>query len=150
MQTGGGGRGFLPPHNLGVQLGVKLPTGKYGGQNVLTGATVGRSLAFFSSGPNSTGGQALDTSMQHGTGSTDAIVGAYYYQPVSRNFDAFVNGQFQSATLENLHCLGQDYRSGTLATVSVGLRYEESPRIVPQFQINVTRKGADQRVGRDS
>lgn len=128
MQTGGGGRDFLPTHNLGVQLGVKLPTGKYGGQNVLTGATVGRSLAFFSSGPNSTGGQALDTSMQHGTGSTDA----------------FVNGQFQSATLENLHGLGQDYRSGTLATVSVGLRYEESPRIVPQFQINVTRKGADQ------
>lgn len=83
-----------------------LPTGKYGSQNVLTGVTVGRSLAFFSSGPNSTGGQALDTSMQHGTGSTDVIVGAYYYQPVSRNFDAFVNGQFQSAAVENLHSLG--------------------------------------------
>lgn len=77
MQTGGGGRGFLPTHNLGVQLGVKLSTGKYGGQNVLTGATVGRSPAFFSSGPNSTGGQTLDTSLQPSTGSTDVIVGAY-------------------------------------------------------------------------
>ncbi|KVW36431.1 hypothetical protein WK95_22295 [Burkholderia ubonensis] len=137
-------QGFLPTHNLGVQLGVKLPTGKYGGQNVLTGATAGRSPVFFSSGPNSAGGQALDASLQPGTGSTDVIVGAYYYQPVSQNFDAFVNGQFQSAVIENLHGLGQDYRPGNLATVSVGLRYEENPRIVPQLQINVTRKSADQ------
>lgn len=137
-------QGFLPTHNLGVQLGVKLPTGKYGGQNTLTGAAVGRSPVFFSSGPNSAGGQTLDTSLQPGTGSTDLIVGAYYYQPVSQNFDAFINGQFQSAVIENLHGLGQDYRPGNQATVSVGLRYEANPKIVPQLQINVTRKSADQ------
>ncbi|HGL6719098.1 transporter [Burkholderia contaminans] len=137
-------QGFLPTHNLGVQLGVKLPTGKYGGQNVLTGATVGRSPVFFSSGPNSANGQALDSSLQPGTGSTDLIVGAYYYQPISQNFDAFINGQFQSAVFENLRGIGEDYRPGNLATVSVGLRYEANPRIVPQLQINVTRKSADQ------
>lgn len=137
-------QGFLPTHNLGLQLGIKLPTGKYGGQNVLTGAAVGRSPVFFSSGPNSAGGQALDTSLQPGTGSTDLIVGAYYYQPVSQNFDAFVNGQFQSAVIENLRGIGQDYRPGNLATVSFGLRYEANPKIVPQLQINVTRKSADQ------
>lgn len=145
MQTGGRvGRVFLRTHNLGVQLGVKLPTGKDSGQNVLTGAAVGRSPAFRSSGPNGAGGQALDTSLQPGTGSTDVIVGAYYYQPVSQNFDAFVNGQFQSAVIEDLHGLGQDYRPGNLATVSVGLRYEKNSRIVPQLQINVTCKSANQ------
>ncbi|WP_246327229.1 transporter [Burkholderia guangdongensis] len=137
-------QGFLPTHNLGVQFGIKLPTGKYGGQNVLTGASAGRSPVFFSSGPNAANGQALDTSLQPGTGSTDLIVGAYYYQPVSQNFDAFVNGQFQSAVIENLHGAGQDYRPGNLATVSIGLRYEANPKIVPQLQINVTRKSADQ------
>ncbi len=137
-------QGFLPTHNLGVQLGVKLPTGKYGGQNVLTGATVGRSPVFFSSGPNGANGQALDTSLQPGTGSTDLIVGAYYYQPVSQDFDAFINGQFQSAVIENLRGIGEDYRPGNLATVSFGLRYEANPKIVPQLQINVTRKSSDQ------
>lgn len=137
-------QGFLPTHNLGVQLGVKLPTGKYGGQNALTGAPVGRSPVFFSSGPNSAAGQALDTSLQPGTGSTDVIVGAYYYQPISQNFDGFINGQFQSAVIENLRGLGQDYRPGNQATVSIGLRYEANPKIVPQLQINVTRKSADQ------
>ncbi|AJE99919.1 lipoprotein [Pandoraea apista] len=136
-------QGFLPTHNLGVQLGVKLPTGAYGGQNVVTGATVGHPV-FFSTGPNAAGGQALDTSLQPGTGSTDIILGAYYYQPVSQDFDAFVNMQFQSAVMERLNQVNADYRPGNLTTVSAGLRYEANPTIVPQLQINVTRKSADQ------
>ncbi|WP_414640203.1 transporter [Bordetella sp.] len=137
-------QGFLPTHNFGLQLGVKLPTGRYGGQNVNTGATVGRNPVFFSSGPNAASNQVVDTSLQPGTGSTDLIVGAYYYQPVSQNFDAFVNGQFQSAVMENLNEPGANYRPGNLTTMSVGLRYEANPRIVPQLQINVTHKSADQ------
>lgn len=136
-------QGFLPTHNLGIQLGVKLPTGRYGGQNVLTGATVGRNPVFFNSGPNAAGGQALDTSLQPGTGSTDLILGAYYYQPVSQDFDAFVNGQFQAAVHQNLRDAGADFRPGNLATASFGLRYEANPHIVPQLQFNVTRKNAD-------
>lgn len=137
-------QGFLPTHNLGVQLGVKLPTGRYGGQNVLTGATVGRNPVFFNSGPNAAGGQALDTSLQPGTGSTDLILGAYYYQPVSQDFDAFVNGQFQAAVMRRLRDAGADFRPGNTATLSFGLRYEANPHIVPQLQFNVTRKNADQ------
>ncbi len=137
-------QGFLPTHNLGVQLGVKLPTGHYGGQNVLTGAAVGRSPSFFSSGPNASAGQALDTSLQPGTGTTDLIVGAYYYQPISQNFDAFINGQFQSAVVENLNQPGADYRPGNMATVSLGLRYEANPKVAPQLQVNIYHKSLDQ------
>ena len=136
-------QGFLPTHNLGVQLGVKLPTGRYGGQNVLTGNTVGRNPVFFNSGPNAAGGQALDTSLQPGTGSTDVILGAYYYQPVSQDFDAFINGQFQAAVHQRLNETGADFRPGNLATMSVGVRYEANPHVVPQLQFNVTRKNAD-------
>jgi len=138
-------QGILPTHNLGVQAGLKLPTGRYGGQNVDTGATVGRSPVFFSTGPNAgPPAQSLDTSLQPGTGSTDLILGAYYYQPVSQNFDAFINGQYQSAFNEKLNQVGGDYRPGNLTTLSFGVRYEENPRWVPQLQVNVTRKSADQ------
>jgi len=61
-------QGLLPTHNLGLQLGVKLPTGQYG------------TAVDFYNGPNA--GSPLDASLQAGTGSTDIIVGAYYYQPV--------------------------------------------------------------------
>ncbi|WP_266158256.1 transporter [Dyella silvatica] len=133
-------QGFLPTHNLGVQFGIKLPTGHYGGQDS-DGNFVGHPTTF-SRGPSL--GQSLDTSLQAGTGSTDLIVGAYYYQPVSENFDAFVNGQFQAAVKEKLDAPGANYRPGNLTSVSVGLRYEAHADWVPQVQINWFHKSADQ------
>ncbi|WP_233840525.1 transporter [Dyella sp. 2HG41-7] len=133
-------QGFLPTHNLGVQFGVKLPTGNDGGQSE-DGNLVGHPVTF-RTGPNL--GQSLDSSLQAGTGSTDLIAGAYYYQPVSQNFDAFVNGQFQAAIHENLNTPGADFRPGNLSTISVGLRYEAHANWVPQLQINWLHKSADQ------
>jgi hypothetical protein len=141
-------QGFLPTHNLGVQLGVKLPTGNYGGQNANTGDFVGRNPVRFSSGPNA--GSALDTSLNVGTGSTDAIVGAYYYQPVSQNFDVFINAQFQGALAHRLDQPGADYRPGNLASLNFGLRYEADPAWVPQLQVNVFHKSRDQGVLADT
>lgn len=123
-------QGLLPTHNLGVQLGVKLPTGHYG------------TAVNFNTGPNA--GTPLDASLQAGTGSTDLIVGAYYYRPVSENFDAFVNGQFQSAVKHKLDQPGNDFRPGNAATMSLGVRYEAHPQWVPQLQVNLLRKSADQ------
>jgi hypothetical protein len=123
-------QGLLPTHNLGVQLGVKLPTGHYG------------TAVNFNSGPDA--GTPLDASLQAGTGSTDVILGAYYYRAVSQNFDAFVNGQFQSAVKHKQDQPGNDFRPGNSATMSVGLRYEAHPQWVPQLQVNLLRKSADQ------
>jgi len=122
-------QGLLPTHNLGVQLGVKLPTGQYG------------TAVNFYSGANA--GTPLDASLQPGTGSTDAIVGAYFYQAISQNFDAFVNGQFQAAVKHKLDQPGNDYRPGNATTLSFGLRYEANPRWVPQLQINLLHKEPD-------
>jgi hypothetical protein len=123
-------QGLLPTHNLGLQLGVKLPTGHYG------------TAVDFNNGPNV--GTPLDASLQAGTGSTDVILGAYYYQAVSQNFDAFVNGQFQSAVMHKQDQPGNDFRPGNSATMSVGLRYEAHPKWVPQVQVNLVRKSPDQ------
>jgi hypothetical protein len=140
-------QGFLPTRNLGVQFGVKLPTGRYGGPDATGTHTVGRHPTAFSTGvlaANPSPDNLLDTSLQAGTGSTDLILGAYYYQPVSQNFDAFVSGQLQAAVKQKLDQFGEDFRPGNQTTVSVGLRYEARPDITPQLQLNVTRKSHDQ------
>jgi hypothetical protein len=123
-------QGFLPTRNLGVQLGVKLPTGHYG------------TAVDFYAGPAA--GTPLDASLQPGTGSTDLIVGAYYYTPVSQDFDFFVNGQFQSAVTHRMDQPGDDYRPGNATNVSLGLRYEHDPAWVPQVQLNLLHKSRDQ------
>jgi hypothetical protein len=123
-------QGLLPTHNLGLQFGVKLPTGQYG------------TAVSFYDGPNA--GTPLDASLQAGTGSTDVIVGAYYYQAISQDFDAFANFQLQSAVAHRLSAPGDDYRPGNNSTLSVGLRYEANPRVIPQLQLNLSRKSADQ------
>jgi hypothetical protein len=123
-------QGLLPTHNLGLQLGVKLPTGRYG------------TAVDFYNGPNA--GSPLDASLQAGTGSTDVIVGAFYYQAVSQNFDAFVNGQFQSAVAHKQDQPGNDFRPGNSSTFSVGLRYEANPKWIPQVQLNVLHRSPDQ------
>jgi hypothetical protein len=123
-------QGFLPTRNLGVQLGVKLPTGQYG------------TAVDFSAGPAA--GTPLDASLQPGTGSTDIILGGYYYTPVSQDFDFIVNGQFQSALTHRMDQPGNDYRPGNSTTLSVGLRYEHAPAWVPQVQVNFLHKSPDQ------
>jgi hypothetical protein len=123
-------QGLLPTHNLGLQFGVKLPTGQYG------------TAVSFYDGPNL--GAPLDASLQAGTGSTDIIVGAYYFQAVSQDFDAFANIQFQSAIIHKMNQPGDDFRPGNAATLSIGLRYESNPRVIPQLQLNLSRKSADQ------
>jgi hypothetical protein len=135
-------QGLLPTHNLGLQIGVKLPTGDYGGGPSASGAVVGRDPTLFTSGPAA--GVPVDASLQPGTGSTDIILGAFYYQPVSQDFDAFANGQFQSAVAEKLDQPGADFRPGNTSTLTVGLRYEADPEIVPQVQINLIHKSKDQ------
>ncbi len=133
-------QGLLPTHALGLELGVKLPTGTYGGQNPATGVTVGRPVNFMS-GPNA--GAALDTDLQPGTGSTDIILGASYSQAISQDFDAYINGRYQAAMMQEMTG-SNDFRPGNTATMSLGLRYEHTPVMVPQMQINITRRSADQ------
>ena len=140
-------QGILPTHNLGVQLGVKLPTGNYGGPNNDGTGIVGNNPARFDGGPAAqevSPGNLLDTSLQLGTGSTDLILGAYYYQAVSQNFDAFIDGQFQSAVVEKLDHNGENFRPGNQANLSLGLRYEADSNVTPQVQLNLNRRSHDQ------
>ncbi|PNS09576.1 transporter [Solilutibacter silvestris] len=132
-------QGWLPTHNLGIVAGIKLPTGKYGGQTE-DGTIVGHPVLFRS---GHAAGQTLDTSLQAGTGTTDAIVGAYYYQPVSQDYDVFVNGQFQAAVSQRMSRSGADFRPGNQGSLNLGLRYEARANFVPQLQLNLLHKDRD-------
>jgi hypothetical protein len=146
-------QGLLPTHNLGIQLGIVLPTGNYGGPNADGTGIVGRNPVAFNSGPNSqkpSPDNLLDTSLQAGTGATRIVVGAYYYQAVSQDFDAFINGQFGAAVAHELNDPGADYRPGNQLDVSLGARYAANPKIVPQLQVNITHKSPDQGVLADT
>jgi hypothetical protein len=123
-------QGLLPTHNLGLQLGVKLPTGHYG------------TMVNFSSGPNAD--TPLDASLQPGTGSTDLIVGAYYFQAISQTLDIIANAQFQDVVRHRQDQPGNDFSPGNATTLNVGLRYAGNARWVPQLQVNWLRKQADQ------
>lgn len=117
-------QGFLPTHNLGVQLGIKLPTGDHG------------DTVHFNSGPEA--GTPLDTSLQPGTGSTDVILGVYYYQALSQDFDGFAHATFQSAVHSS-----QEFRPGNQFNLSAGIRYITDSNMVPQLQLNLSHRNRD-------
>jgi hypothetical protein len=123
-------QGLLSTNNLGIQLGVKLPTGHYG------------TAIDFASGPLA--GTPLDASLQPGTGSTDLIIGAYYHAALSDNLEMFASSQFQSAVKHRMDQPGNDYRPGNSLTTSFGLRYEQLRRFMPQLQVNIVHKSPDQ------
>jgi len=140
-------QGFLSTHNAGIQFGIKLPTGNYGGPNAAGTGVVGRHPAVFTTGPNSQApvpDNTLDTSLQAGTGTTDIIVGGYYYRAVSQDYDTFVNAQYQMAVAQKLDTPGEDFRPGDFAAVNTGLRYVANPQWVPQLQLNITHRNHDE------
>ena len=136
-------QGLLPTHALGLQLGLKLPTGRYGGPDAAGTGVVGRAPVSFGNTGNAAG-ELLDTSLQAGTGSTDLIVGAYVAQAISQNLDAFVNAQFQAAVATKLDQPGADFRPGNQVALNLGLRYEAQPDWTPQLQLNIGRRSHDQ------
>jgi hypothetical protein len=135
--------GFGSDHALTLQVGLKLPTGDYGGQAMNGGPVVGRNPVAFGPSGNS-GGMLLDTSLQAGTGSTDLLLGLLYHRAVSLDFRAYLSAQFQGAFAQKLDAAGSDYRPGNQESLTLGVRYEASQAWVPQCQVNLTHKCADQ------
>ena len=112
-------QGFSPAHNLGITFGLKLPTGSH----TLTGT---------STEPANPGDSApIDRGLQPGTGTTDAIFGAYYFDSLSKNWDYFAQATVQSALNSR-----DNYKPGTGYNLSLGLRYMGNEQIIPQIQLN--------------
>jgi hypothetical protein len=103
----------------GINFGLKLPTGK---TNVQNGD-----------------GELAERSLQPGSGTTDAVLGAYYSTHLpTRNLSWFVQGLAQLPL--NTY---QEYRPGNRLTFDVGGRYEMGDKLGLLLQLNALLKARD-------
>jgi len=116
--------GFSANKNLGLQFGLKLPTGDH--------------TATFKDG------SALDRGLQPGTGTTDLLLGLYHFNTINRDWDYFAQGMVQSALDSR-----DGYRPGNALNVNVGVRYVANEWLTPQLQINARTSQHDSGVNAD-
>lgn len=114
--------GLTESRNFGIQFGVKLPTGSY------TETFSGGAIA----------GQTLDRGLQPGTGTTDLIVGAFYFDSLSQNWDYFVQALYQTPTNSK-----DDYKPGDSLNLNFGFRYMALEKVIPQIQVNARTSNKD-------
>ena len=126
--------GFSESRNFGLLFGLKLPTGN----------TKQTSVAADGSTP-----VAVDPGLQLGTGTTDAILGAYYFDNLNQNWDYFVQMQFQSA-LNSYDMAAGAYRPGDSVNLTGGMRYHGFESFTPTMQINARYVNADSGTGADT
>jgi hypothetical protein len=107
------------PCQVGFNFGVKLPTGKH---DVVNGE-----------------GEAAERSLQPGTGTTDALLGAYWHtaRPLT-GWSYFVRGQAVLPMNSR-----DDYKPGAQLYADAGARYAVNSNIGVMIQANAVWKGQD-------
>jgi hypothetical protein len=111
-------QGFTPQCNFGVLYGLKLPTGSYSQTGTMS---------------DGSGAVTIDPGLQPGTGSTDAIVGAFYANGIGHDWDYFTQALYQTAVSWRS---GYGYRPGNGFNLNIGLRYAGIAAFAPQVQVN--------------
>jgi len=113
---------------LGFQFGLKLPTGRFD-QN-------------FASGPQADA--PLDRGLQLGTGTTDIIAGVSFF-----GREGLKLGYFAQATAQKPLTERDGFSPSPTLTTSIGIRYLNTTRLLPQIQINVKWDGRESGVNSD-
>ena len=114
--------GFSEEKNIGMQFGMKLPTGSFKEK--------------FSGGDLA--GEALDRGLQPGTGTTDVIIGVFNFAPLSQNVDYFTQAIAQVPLSAR-----EGYKTGPSLNANFGIRYLANEGYTPQLQINARVSGKD-------
>lgn len=103
----------------GVRFGVKLPTGSYNLEMVP--------------------GKLMERALQPGSGSTDAVLGAYYHHDLADSpWGWFVSGQLQTALATRY-----GFRPGNDVALDAGAHYALSPALTGLLQLNAHFKERD-------
>jgi len=117
-----------PGSVTGLQAGLTLPTGSF--------------HHTFSAGPGA--GEQIDRGLQPGTGTVQAVLGAYHYRRLASSLALIGQGQVHFA----LHSR-EGYRPGVVGEASLSLQYldlkigQTRGRLVPELQINTRINGRD-------
>jgi hypothetical protein len=109
----------LKPSTAGLAFGLKLPTGRTGLANE--------------------NGDVAERTLQPGTGTTDAIIGAYYHQKLpDRNASWFAQAQYQHALNDH-----EDFRPGSQLGLDLGYRHGVTDKLGALLQLNFLVKRRD-------
>lgn len=104
---------------VGIQFGLKLPTGKFDETN--------------------DHGLLAERSLQPGSGTTDTLLGIYsYHRLAGATTTLFVQGLWQRPVNER-----DDYRPGQQLSLDAGLRYALTRNLNAQLQLNLLWKDRD-------
>lgn len=107
------------PHGApGLLFGVKLPTGSYKVENEA--------------------GERAERTLQPGSGTTDALLGAYYHFPAAGKDSWFVQGLWQSALGSR-----EDFRPGDRIGLDIGYRHPLGDRLALMLQLNLLHRSRD-------
>lgn len=108
----------------GIRFGLKLPTG-----------AINKTMT-----PPDPGVTPIpERSVQPGTGSTDAILGAYYFHNLpGANWGWFTSGQIQTAMITR-----DNYRPGKELSVDLGAHYAITPALNALLQLNAQHRDRD-------
>jgi len=109
--------GWTEAHNVGLQWGLKLPTGAK--SQVSDSGSI----------------QPVDPGLQLGTGTTDMIVGGYLFDSLSPDWAYFSQLNAQVA-LNHSTMAGGSYRPGNSVNASLGVRYVGWSLWFPTVQLN--------------
>lgn len=115
-------QGLTAEKNLGLQVGLKLPTGRHDVR--------------FHAGTEA--GEPLDRGLQPGTGTTDLLLGVFRFGPISQNLDYFAQALVQAPLNSS-----DEFRPGAAVNLNLGLRYLASERFVPELQLNARNAWKD-------
>lgn len=118
-QTGHGDPANGRLNFLGLNLGLKLPTGQHDIKNA--------------------DGALAERSLQPGTGTTDALVGAFFSQVLPNSDSSWFVQALIQAPLNNR----DGYRPGKRTTIDVGYRYEATDNLGLMLQLNTLFKRQD-------
>jgi hypothetical protein len=109
-------QGFLEDFSLGVQAGLKLPTGRFHDA--------------FAAGPQA--GEPVDRGLQLGTGTTDLLLGVYKFGDLGGAW-----GYFGQAMVQFPLGSREDFRPGRAVNVNAGVRWAGLGPVTPQLQLNL-------------
>lgn len=122
-------QGLAKDHSVGIQLGLKFPTGRFDGN--------------FAGGPQA--GTPLDRGLQLGSGTTDLLVGIFKFGSLSPQWGYFVQASYQIALGGN-----DGYRPGNGLNLNAGVRDTRNPAFTPQIQVNMRSEKPESGVNADT
>lgn len=114
--------------SYGLQLGLKLPTGRFNQD--------------FATGPEA--GEPLDRGLQLGNGTTDLLAGFSYFSRLAGSLGCFAQVMLD----QPLHSR-DGFRPGASLAVNGGIRLLTTGRLTPQFQLNARWDGRETGVNAD-